>query len=176
METTEETVNTKRTCRNRKQTWFLITTVILLLVAVGVLAYLFSQSKNDTRVVNNKLESSQYQVTDLERKIAKADAVKADQPVVDTDTSGPDSEVIVKVALAQARAFTDSENTDFKVTVDKLELPFARVGVGAEGAEAGGRYCVLKKVDDRWVQLYCSQGGVPDLEKQYGVPQSIIAS
>ncbi len=165
----------RRTRSNKTLAWIVI--ALLLLIATGVLAYLLSTAQSDKTVTENKLNASQKQVAYLERKVAKISSEKTDKTKIVTDTNNSDSEAIIEVAVANARANVGSEKGQYEVTVDKLALPFARTNVSSK--MGSGSSCIFKKVEDVWLQLYCAQGDSPDVQKmneQFGVPRSIIQS
>lgn len=151
-----------------------IVTCLLLLVGVAVLGYLLVKSNNDAQVTKNKLEASQSRVTTLEESaVRKSDNRANNASQVESQTSDSDSDAIVKVALAHAMALVSNDGAKTTVNIDKIEGQFARAQVSGE---VGGQACVFKKSNDIWVQLYCAQSSNPELEKAYGVPESIIAS
>ncbi len=165
----------KRKRANKNLMWAAV--VLLLLVATGVMAYLLYGAQNEKNVTQNKLNSSQKQVSDLERKVAKVSSEKTDKTKIVTDTNNSDSEAIVKAGVAYARASVGSEKQPFEVTVGKVELPFARANVGSK--DGAGSMCFFKKVDDIWLPLFCAQGDSPETEKlktQFGVPASLVES
>lgn len=165
----------RRSGSNKTLAWIVIT--LLLLITTGVLAYLLSAAQSDKNVTENKLNASQKKVAELERKITKVSTEKTDKTNIVTDTNSSDSDAIIKLAVANARADVGSEKGQYEVTVDKLALPFARANVSSK--IGSGSSCIFKKVDDQWLQLYCAQGGSPETDKlkvQFGVPASMIQS
>lgn len=163
--------------KKKKSTAVWVIVTVLLLVVLGVMSYLLATAYADMQDKQDKLSASQEKVAELERKVSKANQENDKTTEIETDTSNPDSEAIVKAAVAYQRAQVGAEGKTFKVSVDKLELPFARANVGAE--EGGGAACFFKKVDDIWLPLYCAQGESQEtnqLMSRFGVPVSLVES
>lgn len=87
-----------------------------------------------------------------------------------------DKDQLIQLAKAYAAAEVNGNPATLKITVAKLNLPFARVDVSGL---VGGAACVYKKAEQQWLRLYCAQGGSDDtmmMDATYGVPKSIIES
>lgn len=151
-----------------------------LIVIVGILFYFWMNESKEVDRLQESLATSNQKIEALSRSVGDNGAINdgsssasdvLDQAVV----SDSDNNAIIKMTSAQAHARVDSETAKLTIVIAKKELPFARVSVSTE--EAGGYTCVLKKVDDVWVVLFCGQS--PPLQEeldQWGVPDSMIQS
>lgn len=149
--------------------------LILALLAVAALAWLWYQQSGEIDNVRTDLSASRNKVSQLESDLKAQKAIAADtkEDAVTKPVSDKDQLIALAKAYDKAQA---SGSSAIKITVAKLQLPFARVDVSAQ---VGGAACVYKKVDGLWLWLYCAQGGSEDtmrMDALYGVPKSIIES
>lgn len=147
--------------------------LVIVFVALGLLIWQKNQEightltqLSDAENLNKELASTR---SGLQTELAKLET---------GGTASDDTTEITKIATAYyyAEVLVKNPDPNLKVTVSKLELPFARVSVAGS---SNGVSCIYKKVGATWIRLYCTQASTPetqDLDKRYGVPESIIRS
>jgi hypothetical protein len=149
---------------------------LLTLLGAGFLAYLWYDQAAEVESLNQEITQLKSEQEALKKQLAMADEANPDTATTSEPTT--DEAQLTETATARYYAEVLSKNPDpnLKITISKLELPFARVGV--TGSD-NGTSCIYKKVGDTWVWLYCTQAQTietQDLDKRYGVPASIIRS
>ena len=117
-------------------------------------------------------------MTTLQNQIAESS--KSSESKVADDTEVPAANQPTKSddeLLKETQGLYDKvkiDNKQYVASVQKVQLPFARVSVDITGG--AGASCTYKKSDTVWIQLYCGQGDNSYTEMQdsiYGVSTSI---
>lgn len=160
---------------------FVSTLFLLSLLAVGVMTYLWYYQKQqaisyqaDNSAVNSEKASLQAQIDKLKKQNANLGNAVVDQAANGAMT---DDEQIIAATKAYSHGQTSIGNASVSVVIHKKQDNFARAGVTVNNQY--GFSCILKKADDTWMVLYCTQSETEttkQLNQQFGVPSTVIAS
>lgn len=138
----------------------------LALVACAVLGWLWYDQMTQNSELEAKVTTAENNVKAVSESLAAVEANIADQ-----DEKLSESDAIVAVALAYARAPVNLADTEFSAEVKKRIDDFAGVDVTSDN---GGFGMILKMVDDEWVVINATQDGPSEDEvKLYGIPEDI---
>lgn len=150
---------------------------LLTLLGAGFLAYLWYNQTADVESLNRELTQAKVDQDVLKKQVAN---LKQDSKTVPVSETVPTTDTVAITEIATAHYYAEvavkNPDSNLKITVSKLELPFARVSVAGS---SNGVSCIFKKVGDTWTLLYCTQAQTAetqDMDKRYGVPESIIRS
>lgn len=149
---------------------------ILMILAVGVMTYLWYNQKADYDSLQNEITASEATITGLRTQLGKLNKENTtlEDTVVDQATganAASDDDQIKKAVVVYNHAYVAAEKTQYTVNVTKKEGAFAWASFGTVPPE-GGAKCLLKKVDSVWVILYCGQDTMSQSElDKWGVPK-----
>lgn len=159
---------------------WVLTLLVLALAGIAYWQYsMANQAKTDKESATTRSATLQNKVSNLEGQLKTAASTQTTTTTTQSTTSAQktDTEMITSVVTTYVHGQKGNANAKITVNIDKKQLPFARAMVN--GDAGFGFACVLKKVDDTWIQLYCAQGVSDYTQSQdeiYEVPSSIIQS
>ena len=135
--------------------------IALLIIAVGIIAWLLLSQKSSPTQTTDKLATSS----------AKTETTS---PTVSTPTVAPvvdDTALITKALVAKTGIAADVIDVTVSTKTDKL----AKGLVSAKGEETGGGYFLAAKVNDGWVIVFDGQS-TPDCASinPYNFPASMV--
>lgn len=143
---------------------------LLMLLAAGVMTYLWYDQKSQVDSLRADVEAAEKTAADLRENATKVD--NPDEPVAVEMT---DDDQIKEATITYQHTFKATEKTQYAVTITKKEAEFARVSFAPIPSEGGGAACLLKKVDGTWLVLFCGQSTPEQSElDKWGVPKTFM--
>ncbi len=141
---------------------------LLMLLVAGVMTYMWYEQKSQAESLTEDISASEATIENLKSRMNN-DVGLTPEPVPSNVKS--DDDMIKDVVIAYNHAFVASEKTQYTVNVTKKEGAFAWASFGTVPPESGAK-CLLKKVDNIWLVLICSQNtpSQADFDK-WGVPK-----
>ncbi len=154
----------------------LVLTLLLLvaLAAAGGLGWLWQQEFANAQSFRYDEKAQKQEITQLKAELTELKA--SAKPSEENDVAVTDKDMLIETAKAYVGAEVNGNPTTAKITVAKIELPFARVDVSGT---VGGAACIYKKSGDLWLWLYCAQADSEHtlmMNSIYGVPKSLTQS
>ena len=143
---------------------------LIMILAVGVMTYLWYNQMADVDSLNSELTQAKSEQDVLKQQIADLKKDTTSEPATETVTKS-DDDIIKEEVTVYNQAYKDSEDKQFVVSVTKKSGSFAWASFGLVQSESGGK-CLLKKVDTSWAVLFCGQSTPAQAElDKWGVPK-----
>lgn len=152
----------------------LLTLLLLALVAAGVMGWLWQQEASKAVSSKSDVAVAKQKVLDLQDQLKKAQTTKSDAATT-TETKDGDSEMMIKAALAFAKAKVANTGypagaTDLVARIDNQSASFTRVQVGSSKMGPGVGLVYFKKSNSDWILIGDDNGDSVRFHTSFGIP------